>query len=81
MLGAIHAKNAVTALGRILSDGSKTHVVRKAALLSLSRSPLPLARQLLSEFSSNASPDDKLGAECQNKLQAAYWASKEGSGL
>ena len=80
MQGAIPAKNAVVALGRILSDGSKTHVVRKAALLSLSRSPLPLARQLLSEFDRNAS-GDKLVAECQNELQAAYWSSREGSGL
>ena len=43
VLGAIPAKNAVTALGRILPDGSKIHAVRKAVLLSLSRSPLPLA--------------------------------------
>ena len=81
VLGAIPAKNAVTALGRILPDGSKIHAVRKAALLSLSRSPLPLAQQLLSEFGRNAPPDDELVAECQSELQAAYWASREGAGL
>ena len=80
VLGAIPAKNAVTALGRILSDGSKAHAVRKAALLGLSRSPLPLAQQLLSEFDRIAS-GDKLGAECQNELQAAYWASRESAGV
>ena len=47
VLSVLPTENAVEALGQVLSDTSHALAVRRAALVSLSRSPFPRAQQRL----------------------------------
>ncbi|MBI3894836.1 MAG: HEAT repeat domain-containing protein [Acidobacteria bacterium] len=74
VLSVLPSEASVDTLGRLLSDMSQTHQVRRAALVSLSRSPFPRAQRLLAEFA-NLNPADPLAAECQ-RLSAPVFESR-----
>jgi HEAT repeat protein len=55
-LAAVSTDSAVEALRKVLYDAGQPPVLRRAALAGLKGSPLPAARQVLTEFSQLADP-------------------------
>lgn len=71
VLSVLPVETAVEAMGRVLSDTSQAYQVRRAALVSLTRSPFPRAQRLLAEFA-RLNPADPLAVECQQFSTSLY---------